>query len=71
MICARCHGAMYRAPAKERGARAIWLWACLCGERMDQTIWLHRQMRRPERIGERHDRIMRELRLLCAAGEVA
>jgi hypothetical protein len=41
--------------------RSIWLWACRCGERIDETISFHRIFRREETAAEREARIMRQI----------
>ena len=64
MTCSRCSGLMFREPVSSRRTW-IWLWACYaCGDRMDDTIWLHRSLRRQETKAEQHARLLREMQAL-------
>lgn len=70
MTCARCGGLMYKEPVFTRARARLLLWACFaCGERMDDTIYFHRQMSRRESSAARHERILRELRQACDLAE--
>ena len=65
--CSRCGGLMRREAILRRAHAPLLLWACwACGDRIDETIWFNRSMRRAETITERNDRIMRELQLAVA-----
>ena len=52
--------------ACQYGARPVRLWACRCGERVDETIRFYRAMQRPESQAGLHARIMREMQGLSA-----
>lgn len=60
MTCSRCHGLMREEVAGSPRRGWVRLWACFaCGDRMDETIRLHRIFRREETMAERNERIWR------------
>ncbi len=70
MTCPRCQGLMCKELATERKSRPILLWAChLCGERLDDTIKIHRMFYTRETMQQRNERILREIGFALNAKE--
>jgi hypothetical protein len=53
---------MHREQVRGRRGERATMWACYCcGERLDDTIWFNRSIRKEESRAHRNERIMREI----------
>ena len=60
--CPRCAGLFIRDYARD----GLQMWSCVnCGCKMDDTIWFHQQIDKPESLAARHDRLEREWQQAC------
>ena len=61
-VCPRCAGLFVRDYLRD----GLQMWSCVnCGCKMDDTIWFHQQISKPESLSARRDRLEREWQQAC------